>query len=80
MKLTQLVSSEVVQFCHESPICSQSKLDDFHSGAWSLLENDSFWIDVTAFSVSNFHCTDESAFSGLFTVYIDTECMPKFSH
>lgn len=40
----------------------QSYLDDFRSVAWSLLENDGFWIDVTAVSTNDFHWIDESSF------------------
>ena len=45
---------------------SQSKLDEFRSDAWSLLDDDPFWIDVTAVSVNNFHWIDESSFAGLY--------------
>ena len=44
---------------------SQSKLDEFRSDAWSLLDNDPFWIDVTAVSADDFHWIDESSFAGL---------------
>jgi len=47
----------------------QSKLAEFRFTAGNLLSNDSFWIDVKAVDVNNWHWLDGSSFVGLFSCY-----------
>ena len=42
----------------------QSKLVEFSSAAWNLLEKGLFWIDVRAVAINDFHWIDGSSLAG----------------